>query len=148
VFDDLSQFIVSDEDLAWEKAKRRQRISPQASKAKRLFAPGVRFIRGPVSQALLGQAWRLHHAAPLVLLAIKSEIDIQRWREADDLEVAVTAQLCADFGLSRNTRLRAVRALEAAGMLTASWADRRAPRVRLAPGLFDEGKISVQRVAK
>ena len=29
-------------------------------------------------------------------------------------------------------------------MITVTWADRRAPKVRLAPGLFDEGKITVE----
>jgi hypothetical protein len=96
---------------------------------------------------VLGQAWRLHHAAPLVLLAIKSEMDIQRWRTGEDNpEVAVTSALCAQLGLSCHARLRGVRALEAAGFISVTWNGRRAPLVRLAPDLFDEGKIAVRKL--
>ena len=117
------------------------------ARPKRLHAPNVRFVKGTVPFPVLGQAWRLHHAAPLVLLAIKSEVDIQRWRTGEDNpEIAVTSALCAQLGLSRDARLRGVKALETAGLLTVTWIDHRAPRVGLAPGLFDEGKITVAEV--
>jgi hypothetical protein len=138
------------EDLASPGKYERFKAKPEEIKPKRrvrrkrLHAPNVRFVKGTVSFPVLGQAWRLHHAAPLVLLAIKSEVDIQRWRTDDDnSEVAVTASLCSQLGLSRDARLRAVKALEGAGLLTATWTTRRAPRVRLAPDLFEEGKITV-----
>jgi hypothetical protein len=126
----------------------RPRSGKKSARRKRLHAPGIRFVKGTVPFPVLGQAWRLHHAAPLVLLAIKSELDIQRWRtdDASDPEVAVTSSLCAQLGLSRSARLRAVHALETAGLVTVVWTDRCAPRVRLAPGLFDEGKITVREI--
>ena len=81
-----------------------------------------------------------------MLLAIKREVDIQRWRHPEETEpeIAVTSALCDQLGVSPDARVRAVRALESAGLITVSWADRRAPKVRLAPGLFDEGKIMVE----
>ena len=128
-------------------SRRKRRPSPeQAFKARRLYGPDVRWALGPLPFPLLGQAYRLHPAGPLVLLAIKSEVDIQRWRHPEEAEpeVAVTSALCDQLGLNPDTRVRAVRALESAGLITVSWADRRAPKVRLAPGLFDEGKIEVR----
>jgi hypothetical protein len=120
---------------------------PRRNRLKQLHAPGVRFVKGPVPLSVLGQAWRLHRAAPLVLLAIKSEVDVRRWRTREDNpEVAVTSALCAQLGLSRNARLRGLRALEAAGLIGVTWEIRRAPLVRLVSGLFDEGKIAVRKL--
>jgi hypothetical protein len=130
------------EELAEVEPKR-----PRRDRSKRLHAPGVRFVKGTVPLSVLGQAWRLHHAAPLVLLAIKSEVDIQRWRTRENnSEVTVTSVLCAQLGLSRHARLRGVRALEAAGLISVTWERLRAPLVRLVPGLFDEGKIAVRKL--
>ena len=126
--------------------KRKRRPSPQTLKARRLYGPDVRWVAGPVPFSLLGQAYHLHPAGPLVLLAIKREVDIQRWRHSKEPEpeVAVSSALCDQLGISPDARVRAVRALESAGLITVTWADRRAPKVRLAPGLFDEGKIEVR----
>ena len=118
-------------------------VKRRAKRPKKLHAPDVRFVKGTMPFSLLGQAFKLHPAAPLVLLAIKSEADIQYWRGNDDPEVAVTSKLCSQLNLTRDQRLRALRALEAAGLISVAWASRRAPRVRVAPGLFDEGKITV-----
>jgi hypothetical protein len=142
---DLTQFAIPPDELEQIlKTRRNKRSSPQTLKLRKLFGPGVRFVKGPLPASLLGQTYRLHHAAPLVLMAIQSEVDIQNWRKVDDPEVAVTTALCAEFGVGRDARLRAIHALEAAGLITVIWADRRAPRVRLAPGLFEEGKITVR----
>jgi hypothetical protein len=143
---DLSDWALSDEELAQEQARRKFKAHAAKQRKQRLHAPGIRFVRGTIPFPVLGQAWRLCHAALPVLLAIKSETDLQRWRTGeDDIEVAVTAALCAQLAVSRDQRLRALRALEAAGMISVTWADRSAPRVRLAPGLFDEGKLEVRR---
>jgi hypothetical protein len=139
----MAQFMVSDEEMAAEQARSRARAK-LAKQRKQLHAPGIRFTKGTIPHPMFGQA-RLHKAAPLVLLAIKSEVDIQLWRGVEHPEVAVTAALCAQLAISRDQRLRALHALEAAGMISVTWADRRAPRVRLAPGLFDEGKITVHK---
>jgi hypothetical protein len=126
--------------------RRKRRSSPQAFRARRLYGPDVRWVKGPLPFTLLGQAYRLHHAGVLVLLAIKREVDIQRWRCTDeaDPEITVTSATCDQLGLGRDARLGAIRALEAAGLITVTWAERRAPKVRLAPGLFEEGKITVE----
>jgi hypothetical protein len=126
-------------------AKGERRPSPQALKARHLYGPDVRWVKGPLPFALIGQACRLHRAALPVLLAIKREVDIQRWHRPKETEpeIAVTSALCDQLGLSSDARIRGVRALESAGLVTATWSDRRAPRVRLAVGLFDEGKITV-----
>ena len=127
-------------------SRRKRRPSPQTLKARRLYGPDVRWVAGPVPFSLIGQAYRLHRAALPVLLAIKREVDIQRWRRPEETEpeVAVTSALCDQLGVSSDARVRAVRALASAGLITVSWADRRAPKVRFAPGLFDEGKIEVR----
>ena len=94
-----------------------RRPSPQAFKARRLYGPDVRWVQGPLPFSLLGQAYRLHPAAIPVLLAIKREVDIQRWRrpEEPEPEIAVTSALCDQLGVSHDARVRAVRALEARG---------------------------------
>ena len=43
-----------------------------------------------------------------------------------------------------DARVRAIKAMEAAGLTTVTWSERRAAKIRLAPGLFDEGKITVE----
>ena len=133
-------------------------VKPKVRRARKVFKPGIRLVLGPLPFPVLGQAWRLHAAAPLVLLAIKSEVDIRRWRARQirdttgrnapkNKPIAVTSALCEQLGLGRDSRLRAIRALESAGMITVEWSSRRAPRVRLAAGLFDEGKIWVMQSA-
>ena len=126
--------------------KRKRRPSPQALQARRMYGPDVRWVKGPLPFSLIGQACRLHRAALPVLLAIKRGVDIQLWShpEEPDPEITVTSALCEQLGVSSDARVRAVRALESAGLITVTWADRRAPKVRLAPGLFDEGKIEVR----
>jgi hypothetical protein len=123
-----------------------RRPSPQAFKARKLYGPDVRWVQGPLPFSLLGQAFRLHPAAIPVLLAIKREVDIQRWRNPaePEPEIVVTTAVCDQLGVSHDARIRAIRAMEAAGLMTATWSKGRAPKVRIAPGLFDEGKITVE----
>jgi hypothetical protein len=146
---DMSEFVLSDEEVAECEAKARAR----AARRKRAtqwqeYDTGIRFTKS-IAHPLLGQAWRCHHAAPLVLMAIKSEYDIQRWRhrrKADppEPEIVLTTKLCAQLGLSRDARLRGLRALEALGWVAVVWSAKAAPRVKVIPGLFDEGKVTVQ----
>jgi hypothetical protein len=128
--------------------KRRNRRPPssQAFRARRLYGPDVHWVKGPIPFPLLGQAYRLHRAAIPVLLAIKRAVEIQIWRDPRNLnrEIAVTSALVKQIGITSDTRVKAIRALEAAGLVTVTWSTRRAPRVRLADGLFDEGKITVR----
>ena len=74
-----------------------RRPSPQALKARKLYGPDVRWVQGPLPFTLLGQAFRLHRAAIPVLLAIKREVDIQRWRNPDEPE----PEIGRDDGLVR-----------------------------------------------
>jgi hypothetical protein len=125
---------------------RQKRPSSQAFRARRKYGPDVHWVKGPIPFPLIGQSYRLHRAALPVLLAIKRAVDIQLWRNPSDPnpEIAVTSSLVAQMGITPDTRVNAIRSLEAAGLVTVVWFGRRAPRVRLADGLFDEGKITVR----
>jgi hypothetical protein len=142
---DLSEFALTDDEVS--ECRRQQRRKPAR---KQLYDTGIRFTKS-IAHPLLGQAWRRHHAAPLVLMAIKSEYDLQRWRnrrrvDPPEPEIAISSKLCAQLGLSRDARLRGLRALEELGWITVIRSTRKAPVVRIIPGLFDEGKITVSSV--
>jgi len=106
--------------------KRAEKPRPQRKSAKC-------FVMGPIPMHVLGRAFKAHSAAPLILLALKRELDMKRRREA---VIAVTAKLCEGLNISTNSRLRAVRALEAEGMIAVNWIGRKAPLVQLADWLF------------
>jgi hypothetical protein len=91
------------------------------------------FVKGPVDLRVLGRAFQAHSAAPLILLALKRGIDMNKGERS---VFAVTTKFCEGLNISTNSRLRAVRALEAEGMITVNWIDKKAPLVRLAKGLF------------
>jgi hypothetical protein len=95
-----------------------------------------RFTLGPIPHRVLARARAAHKDGPLVLLAIKAARDISV-ALGDDEEIAVTQAVCAQIGVPRNSKLRAIRALEEAGLLTVSWHPYRAPRVKLPPRLFE-----------
>jgi hypothetical protein len=110
-------------------------------KKPRVRTRGARFLEPYVLVAMsvrsVERARKAHAAAPVVLLAIKRAYDLKGLPYGEPL--AVTEAVTAGFGVSSGTRVRAIRAMVAAGLMTAEWAGRRAPRIVPTLGLFGDG---------
>jgi hypothetical protein len=94
------------------------------------------YVKGDIPHETLGRADQAGAHALAILLLLKTKADFQRLLDESEVEVVCSDEFTHALGLTTNARLRAIRALEAAGMITVEWSRRRAPRVRLVSGLF------------
>jgi hypothetical protein len=131
---DPKTFVLTPEQVA-----AREQVSA-VRQVERLVSLGElgRYAKGPVPAKTMATARRAHADGPLVLLAVKAMGDMIASKTGGPVpEIPVTDSLCSPWGVSRSSRRRAVRALEAAGLLTVvRESGLKAPRVRLAKGLF------------
>ena len=115
---------------AQEAWKKQRRAIAKAKKQRR-------FVGGQIPLSVLARADRAHARGPFVLLVLKAEIDMARQRTgAFRPEIAVTSGLFEGLGISPDARVRIIRALEGAGLITSVWEPNKAPRVRLVRNLF------------
>ena len=84
------------------------------------------FLAGRFPLEWLSRAARAHPRGLEMLLLTKRAVDMAR-----EQPVTVPDELCAEFGVTRQTRYRALRALEAAGLIRVEWHNGRLPRIRL-----------------
>lgn len=99
---------------------------------------GERFLKGPIPEAWLCRAARLPGKALAVSLALWSQAGVER-----DRCVKLTTRLRSRFGVGRQASYRALRALEAAGLVSVERHAGRSPTVCLlragAEGTVEEG---------
>ena len=85
-----------------------------------------RFLKGPIPMSEIVQASRISGKALAIYLAIRHECDLHRAQE-----VTVPARLLRDMGISRDSKSRCIRDLEAAGLISVTRVQGRTCRVRL-----------------
>lgn len=69
------------------------------------------------------------------MLAIKLAYDLRRLPYSES--IPITGAVVQGFGISEDSRRRAIKALAVAGLLTVDWRKRRAPLAMPAPGIFE-----------
>ena len=128
---EFERFVVRDVDAAL-RAKSAYKPVPRVQARSR-----GRFVKGPIPADLLARAYRAHRAGPNVLLAVKAAVDMAMANGAPDFpEVSVTNGLLKVFGIRRDARIQALKALAVAGLLTVRWDGKRAIRARLVGAMW------------
>jgi hypothetical protein len=84
------------------------------------------FLKGPIPMSRIGQANKLGGQALALLLAIQHRCDV-----TGSSTVTLPRSLLADLGIDKFAKARGLRALEAAGMITAERQKGKAARVTL-----------------
>jgi DNA polymerase I len=94
------------------------------------------FVKGPIPWSVVAKAAAAHSVGLILLLRIKMALDMSDRRLVKDGFVKVTKALCRNIPGSSDTRLRAIAALEKAGLVEVTRRRRSGTLVRPVKGLF------------